>query len=359
MPDLNTRAVGVGVVAVGVVLLAAVVLVGAGVIHPFGPGRADFATAVASTPAGTERVSWTDWAGVRRELSSAVDARSSVDQLRTFLDDGYEADLTSRSALLQSAPVLQSRFGFSPASAEWELFSQSREGAVVTLGLPDETDFIDLGDRLEELGYLRPESVTGVWAGGPDLVSSISTALTPELAYLALDAQEHMVLASDQEDYLETAIRSATGDGARVDGLDAVAAALEEPLSAAVYSGDYACGALAMAQADADDQAQAAELTAAAGTVDPYLAFAMGVRSGGDVRVAMRFANDEQARTNADTRAILAAGPAVGQGGDFTDRFTLRSARADGSLVMLEMRPAKGQYVLSDLSSGPVLYATC
>ena len=49
----------------------------------------------------------------------------------------------------------------------------------------------------------------------------------------------------------------------------------------------------------------------------------------------------------------------MGQGGDFTDRFTLRSARADGSVVTLELRPVKGQYVLSDLSSGPVLFATC
>ena len=102
--------------------------------------------------------------------------------------------------------MLQTSFGFSPASVEWELFSQSQDGAVITLRLPDETDFADLGDRLEELGYRRPESVTGVWAGGPDLVSSIATDLTPELAYLALDDEQDLVLASDQEAFLETAL---------------------------------------------------------------------------------------------------------------------------------------------------------
>ena len=131
------------------------------------------------------------------------------------------------------------------------------------------------------------------------------------------------------------------------------------PLSAAVYSGEYACGALAMGQADTDDQAEAAELVAAAGTVDPYLAFAMGVLPEGEVRVAMEFANDDQARANADSRAALATGPAVGQGGDFADRFALRSARADGSLVLLDLDPGDGEYVLSDLTSGPVLFATC
>ena len=111
-------------------------------------------------------------------------------------------------------------------------------------------------------------------------------------------------------------------------GLDEVTQALGEPLSAAVYSGGYACGALAMGQADTDDQAEAAELVAAGGTVDPYLAFAMGVLPEGEVRVAMEFANDDQARANADSRAALATGPAVGQGGDFADRFALaRPAR--------------------------------
>ena len=269
MPNLNTRAVSMGVVAVGVVLLAAVVLVGAGVIGPFGLGRTEFASAVAGAPAGTERVSWTDWAGVRRELDSASTHGRAREDLEAFLDDGYDADLTSRSALLQSAAVLQTSFGFSPASVEWELFSQSRDGAVITLRLPDDTDFTGLGDRLEELGYPRPDSATGVWAGGPDLLSSISPGLTPELAHLVLDADENLVLASDQERFLETAVRATTGDGDRVNGLDAVVDALEEPLSAAVYTGDYACAALAMAQADDDDQAQAAELTAAAGNRGP------------------------------------------------------------------------------------------
>ena len=85
----------------------------------------------------------------------------------------------------------------------------------------------------------------------------------------------------------------------------------------------------------------------------------MGARAEGDVRVAMEFADDDQARTNADSRAALATGPAVGQGGDFADRFALRSARADGSVVLLDLDPVEGEYVLSDLSTGPVLFATC
>ena len=279
MPDLNTRALSVGVVAVGVVLLGGrrarrrggdpSVRARAGRVRH---GRGQH-------PAGTERVSWTDWAGVRRELGSAVDARSSVDQLRAFLDDGYEADLTSRSALLQSAPVLQARFGFSPASAEWELFSQSREGAVITLRLPDETDFVDLGDRLEELGYLRPELRDWRVGGrsGPGLV--------------------HLHRTDPRARLPRSRRRGPPGPGLGPGGLPRDGGPVRhrrrrtrrrprcrrgrpgEPLSAAVYSGTTPAELWPWAQADADDQARAAELTAAAGTVDPYLAFAMGVRS--------------------------------------------------------------------------------
>ena len=64
-------------------------------------------------------------------------------------------------------------------------------------------------------------------------------------------------------------------------------------------------------------------------------------------------------RSNADSRAVLASGPAPGQGGDFRDRFSLRSATAEDDLVTLDLAPVKGAYVFSDLSSGPVLFATC
>ena len=62
---------------------------------------------------------------------------------------------------------------------------------------------------------------------------------------------------------------------------------------------------------------------------------------------------------NADTRARLADGPAPGQGGDFTDLFALGAVTAEGEVVTMELDPVEGSYVLSDLSNGPVLFATC
>jgi hypothetical protein len=85
----------------------------------------------------------------------------------------------------------------------------------------------------------------------------------------------------------------------------------------------------------------------------------MSVQPDRQVRVLMAFETDDQARTNADTRSTLASGPAPGQGGDFGDRFSVKSVTADGKLVRMDLVPHQGQYVLSDLGSGPLLFATC
>ena len=58
-------------------------------------------------------------------------------------------------------------------------------------------------------------------------------------------------------------------------------------------------------------------------------------------------------------RSKLAAGPAPGQGGSFPERFSLGKVVASGRVVTMALKPVEGSFVLSDLSSGPVLFATC
>lgn len=315
--------------------------------------RTDLERATAFAPADAERLSWTDWAGVRAELGSRG--------LEDLLDQGYEADLTSTSALVGSGPELADLFGFSPATLEWELFAQSESGAVVILRLPDDTDFDDVADQVERIGFDRPDDDAtdgGVWTGGAELLAEIGTTLTPELQHVALDAEDRLVLTSDNQEYLERAVDE-IGDAELPDGLQAVVAASGDALSAALYDGPHACSALAMSRADRSDQAEGERLVEEAGDVNPLTGFAISAQPGGQVRVTMGFEGEEQARTNADTRAVLAAGPAPGQGGDFADRFTVDRATADGDVVTLDLDPVEGTYVLSDLSTGPVLFATC
>lgn len=339
--------------------LVVLVLVAAGLLWWRSAQLTDLQRAIAITPPDAQRLSWTDWSAVRAELGAGLDARSETSRLESFLDEGFESDLTSSSALLQSATALHDQYGLSPASLEWELLSQSEDGAVVLMRVPDSVDFDALADRLRQLGYDPPESDTGVWEGGPDLVTTISPSLTPELQHIALDADRNLVVASDRSDYLDRAMETVLGEADSLEGFDAIVEAAGEPLSAAIYSGEQACQALAMSSADPADQAQAEELIRNAGEVNPVTGFAMAVLPNRDVRVVLGFESEDQARVNADSRAVLARGPAPGQGGDFSDRFTVERVTAEGSLVTLALDPEEGEYVLSDLSSGPVLFATC
>ena len=340
-----------------VLVLLVAVAAGGGWWWLSGP-RTDLERAVSLAPADSQRLTWPDWVGVRTELDADLSADSSPVDLARFLDRGFEADLTSTSALLQSAEALQRLYGFSPATAEWELLGQSEQGAVVILQLPDDADMEQIADRLAQLGYERPAEDDGVWNGGAQLLPTIAPELSPALQYVALDAGERLVLTSDTAGFLASTVEGLGEDGGP-EQLQTVVEASGEPLSAVVYDGAHACQALAMSSADEGDQAQAEELVAAAGEVNPMTAFAMSAQPGDDVRVVMEFESEEQARTNADSRAALADGPAPGQGGDFADRFALGPVTADGTVVTMTLRPVAGSYVMSDLSSGPVLFATC
>lgn len=351
MSDLVRTRVAAVLVAALVVAVAV-----AGVSWWLGRPDSDLAAAAERAPADAERLTWTDWSGIRAELGVELDADSPGDQVQAFLDEGFERDLTSTSALVQSTPALQREFGFSPATLDWELFSQSSEGAVVMMGLGHDTDTDALAETLERLGYERPEDDTGVWRAGGDVLARIDPTLTPELQYLVVDADAGLLFGSDRADYLAQA---AAGDDAGPESVSDVVGASGDPLSAAVYTGTNACSALAMGNASADDRAEAERLVAEAGEVNPVTGFAISAQPDGGVRVALSFENEDQARTNADTRALLARGPAPGQGGTFADRFAVDSVTAEGNVVTLKLDPVDGEYVLSDLSSGPVLFATC
>lgn len=317
------------------------------------------ARALSLVPSDADRVSWTDWDAVRRELDAGLDTDPSAEEVRSFLDEAFSADLSSMSALVSSAPVLQQELGFSPATLEWELFAQSDDGAVELMRVSDDVSLNDVADRLEALGFEAPGEEDGVWVGGPDLLSGIDPSLTPELQHVALLADQQLVMTSDQAPFLERAVAVAKGDDDSADDLAELSEDLGEATAAAIYDGAHACEELAMSQADDDARAEADQLVAAAGGVHPLTGFAMARLVDGDIRVVMQVEDEDDAAGDAESRASLAAGPAPGQGGSFTDRFSVERAAAQGREIVLDLRPAVGNYVLSDLTSGPVLFATC
>ena len=343
----------------GIVVLALVCATVVGVLWWRDSRRSELSRAAELLPAETVRASWTDWAGIRAELGVHLDGDADGDQIRAFADQAFEGDLSSASSAVDSSVALQQKFGFSPATADWELYGVARKGAVMVMRLPDTADFDAIEGRLDGLGYGRPADRTGVWTGGADLVPAIDPTLTPELQYVALLADQHLVLTSDTAGYLDTALRSATGSTDGLTGVDDLIGKAGDPLSAVVFPGDFACTDLAMSQADDGDQRLAKSLVRDAGDVNPLQGLLVAALPDRRVRVVMAFDGDDQAAANARARATLASGEAPGKGGAFSDRFRLTSAATDGPLVVLDLTAKPGQYVVSELTSGPVLFETC
>ncbi len=358
---VRKRLVVVAVVAVAVVLVSSLVVIGRSVwerLH-----RTDFQIALGSVPANSLRVSYTDWAVVRHRLGLDLGAEPSPGQVDKLMSRAYDLDLSAASSLSNSAPALQSKYGFSPANASWEAYAQSRAGATMVMAMPKGTDFGLLAQNLRSLGYGQPRGDTGVWTGGVDLVSSIDISITPELQYVVLLKKQRLVVTSDTSSYAATSANVAQGhaDSLTSSGpMKQLAGRVGEPAAAVVWAGDFACADLAMSKADAASQRQADQLVARVGGVSPLSGLILAMGADRRLTVAEQFDSSDQADRNLRPRAQLAAGEAVGRGGSFSDQFKLTSTKAVGSTDLLVLTPkASTGYVLSALYDGPLIFATC
>jgi hypothetical protein len=358
---VGTRRRKVVVITVVVVVALAAVQLGRRVWDA--AHRTGISEAVDVVPRSTLRLSFTDWSAVRRELGVHDADNPTAAEIEKLTSKAYDTDFSAASSVDEATAALQKHFGFSPATAQWEAYAQSRQGATMVLKMPDGFDFDRVEDHLDDLGFTRPAKDTGVWEGGVDLVASIDPTITPELQYVAVLADEHLVVTSDVEDYAKQAAAVARGDG---DSLADLASTrdlvdkLDEPAAATLWSRDFACSDLAMSQADQDAQDQADQLVAKAGKVTALTGLVMALGPDRVLTVGELFEDSGQAEDNLRARARLAVGEAPGRGVSFSDDLTLTSSRSDGSVVLLELKPkARTGFVLSALDNGPVIFATC
>ncbi|MGH3411721.1 MAG: hypothetical protein ACRDPH_01400 [Marmoricola sp.] len=326
--------------------------------------RTDFEQALATVPAGSARISFTDWAAVRRTLHLPTVADPGPKDLHRLMSRAYDKDFSAASSLDDYAAVVQRHYGFSPANADWEAYGQSRKGAAMVMRMPDDFGFGGLADTLRSLGYRPPHHATGVWRGSPNLVASIDPTLTPEVQNVVLLPDQHLLVTSDTPSYAARAGAVAGGGGrpaADVESVSQMASRSGDPAAAVVWTRAFACRDLSMSKAATGDQARASQLVRRAGTVSPLSGLVMAMGTDRDLTVAEQFESSDQARENLRARARLAVGEAVGRGtGTFADQFRLSRAATDGSTVLLTLHPRRpSSFVLSALYDGPVLFATC
>lgn len=345
------------------VLLALVLVAAAGVVvWRLLDRSSDYERAVGYLPSSTLRATYTDWAAVRSAArGDSLSAASSARQVQDFLDRAFDRDLTSTSALAESTFALSARYGFSPLDAEWEAFGQSQEGQVVVLQLPESADMEGIEKRLRTLGYDEPAAGLGegaTWQGSADLVATIDPALTPVQQNVAVLGSEHLVLLSDSAAPVSSAAAVVQGSASGLD-VAALTSVAGEPVTATLWASDFACQDLAMSSADEEDQRVASSLVEKAGGVSPLSGLVMAQQPDRSITVGMRFETSDQASANLQARVDLAAGDAPGQGGTFPERFTVTSGEADGETVVLRLEPTGARFFFSDITTGPVLFATC
>ncbi len=347
----------------GLALVLVAGLLVAGVLVWQQRNRTHLEEAMHAVPKASLRVSFTDWGLVRREVKARLGDDPDSDAIEEFVATAYDRDFTAASSIDSAAVAMHEKFGFGPVNAQWEAYSQGRDGATMVLAVAEGTDFDVLEDNLSSAGYDEPKDDDGVWNGGIDLVAGLDPTLSPEVQYIALLEDEGLVVTSDNPSYAEKAAKVASGDGASaasVDGVTDMAAQLEEPANAMVWTGDFACEDLAMSRADKADQTRAEELVRDAGGVTPLDGLMMGMLPNRTLRVVAHFEEGDRAEENLRPRARLAVGDAPGRGVSFADDFELTSSRSSGNDVVLDLEPREPTgYVLSALYDGPVLFATC
>lgn len=348
---------GVAIVAVLALVVAALIAVRAW------RAGTPLQQAMSLVPDDAARYEWTDWAGVRQELGWKGGPDVSRGDLTRFLDRAWGKDLTASSALADASGITHTGYGFSPADLQWELFSQSTDGQVMLGKLEGDGAVDRVLHRLRRTGLKPPQDGGDVWsATSVDLqgIDPDSTAIEV-LANIAVVPDQDLVVLSDSPAYTQRTVDH-LGEGQVSDQMDAAAGSLGDALDAQVISDQVACADMSITDASATDSEEAEQLTNDAGEVTAYDALGMAVLPNGrprDVRFSMVFDDHDEAVTNADSRSVLAAGPAPVQGGSFTDIFRVRKVAADDAVVNMDLRPKSGMQVLEDLSSGSVLFATC
>lgn len=329
--------------------------------------RSAYEQAVAWLPESTLRATWTDWAQVRDLAGGdALGGSPTSREVSAFLDRAYDLDLTSTSAVVGSAYAMEEKYGFSPLTAEWEMYGQSREGAVAVLRLGESVDLEAVESALADLGYDEPSGGRGsggVWAATIDLVATIDPALTSVMQHVVVLPEERVVLLSDSQSYASSSAEVVTGSAEgldEVEGTSSLAESAGTPVSSVLFASDFACEALSMAAADDEDVAVAEELVDAAGGVSPLAGLVVAMAADRSVVVGMWFEDADQASDDLRPRVELASGDAPGQGGTFDERFRVVEAASEGNEIVMQLEPATRETpLISDLTQGPLLFAAC
>ena len=254
---------------------------------------------------------------------------------------------------------MQDELGLSPATLDWELLAQSADGAVEMLGVGDDLASTTSPSGSPRSGWAEPEDEDGVWVGGPDVLVGVGSGLTPELQHFVLLPDRGLVLASDQAPYLEQVMEVVDGDA------DAAEASPTWPQGSAIRSRQRCTTATTRASASRWPRPTTTPAPRRTSWWPPPVGSTRSPASRWACSPAGTSGRCCRWRTPTTHRATPTRAPSwrparlPGRAATSRTGSPSRTPAREGREITLDLRPAEGAYVLSDLTSGPVLFATC
>ncbi len=307
--------------------------------------RGPLASALASAPADTTVLGFTDWERVRA----------------VGVDDAGARDLLTRSTLADLGDAVPQALGWSTDDVRWEAFVQDQSAGVLVVAPGSSLGWGRLERGLRAAGFT--DEGDGAWSAEPSALAR--QGLGEQFAAVRLLPRQGLLVAAAEPGPVEEVVAAATG---REPALASVRQAADTAQALAgndtvlLQAGDLGCRGAAVPD---DAAAQAGAAQAAAGRLQPYDFSGRALLDrGGDgddaqtATFAMTFDRVAVAREQAGVRLRLSTGPFIGRTGRLEDELRDPAASVDQATLALSFsRSAEGTVLM--LGSGPLLPAAC
>ncbi len=319
--------------------------------------------ALHTMPEQTLVANFTDWSAVRSALGPDVSSRSPAGERATLFTRAYDHDFTTASILGVFDPQMADTYGWTVLDSTWEMYGQSREGAVDVLRMSAGFDFTAADQALTKVGYAAESE--GVRVADGQTLAAIAPDLTPQLTAIALLPDQGLIVTSDAAAYVRLTVATIGGSTPSVYdgdvGVQAMSAALSDTsVSAILDVGAYSCVAAGFGQSDVGQRELVRQRIRDVGGVTETEGLTLSIDAGGSLTVVLMYASPDLAAADLAPRRALARGVAPGQGGTFDERFSIGRADTIGSAIVLVLDPrTPDTQLLRDLGRGGLLFASC
>lgn len=336
--------------------------------------QAGLDTALATAPADTTMLLFTDWARIKAyENRSAITSQSPLDERRALLLTTAKTEAAASGFGVQYLDGHAETWGWDSTDLEWEAALTGQGAPVYVLRLRADLDLAAIEAKFVERDFTKTsrESAT-IYSHELDLGAEWIRSTDLAIVNTAIVADQHLLVISSALDRVEATVDSIVGKQSALDENEAakqIAQAIGETGAAALLLGGAQCAgldpvALLGRRATPDMIAQLREQLANP-ALKPYEALGIGYRKA-DQRatgtIVMHYASADDAQTALPARQkILAEGSSLATQQPYSDLLTNPQGKVEGTDLVITVQPRNDMpRVLFDMVlRQDLLFAAC